>query len=87
MVNQQSTPFTLETAEALCICNRCPSFFHCGEPLGYCFYEQGASSCITVKRGCVCSACPIYEQAGLELDFYCIEGSERAQEDGQEVLE
>ena len=79
MTEEKGKPIDRSAAEVLCVCSSCPSYFDCDEPLGYCFYDTGASNCITVKRGCICPTCPVYEQAGLELDFYCTEGSEEHQ--------
>jgi hypothetical protein len=66
-------------AGSMCICSGCPTYFDCGEPLAFCFYEKGASGCITVNRGCICPGCPVYSEAGLQFDSYCISGSETAQ--------
>ena len=79
MENAEITSKDKSKVESVCICRSCPSYFDCGEPLGFCFYGSGASSCITVKRGCICPACPVHEQSNLELDFYCTEGSEEHQ--------
>lgn len=66
-------------AEALCICRDCPTYFDCDEPLAFCLYEQGKSSCITVERGCICPSCPVHTQGDLKLNLYCTRGSEKAQ--------
>lgn len=69
----------MKEAESLCVCRSCPTYFNCDEPLAFCFYDEGASGCISVKRGCICPGCPVYRESGFELDFYCTEGNEKVQ--------
>ncbi len=77
MVKEQ-TP--VRDDEALCICKQCPTYFDCGEPLAFCLYESGTSSCITIERGCICPGCPLYRDSGFTRDFYCTLGGEKTQE-------
>jgi hypothetical protein len=79
MAEEKKTPPDMHEAEALCICKQCPTYFDCGEPLAFCVYESGRSTCITVDRGCICPGCPLYRTAGFTYDFYCTIGSEKAQ--------
>ena len=80
MVTEQPLSSTTHDAEVLCVCKQCPTYFDCGEPLAFCLYENGISSCIAVERGCICPGCPLYRASGLKYDFYCTIGSEKAQE-------
>lgn len=79
MAEEEITPTELSKAESLCICKDCPTYFDCDEPLAFCFYDKGVSSCITVEHGCICPGCPVSRKAGLKFDFYCTRGSEKAQ--------
>lgn len=79
MTGENVTPMDRDAANALCVCRRCPTYFDCGEPLAFCFYDEGASTCITVERGCICPGCPVYRTSKFAFDFYCTEGGERGQ--------
>ncbi len=65
-------------AQSLCFCPTCPTYFDCGEPLAFCFYEDERSSCIAVDQGCICPSCPVHEDEQFKLTLYCISGSEKA---------
>lgn len=79
MTDGSVAPMDREAANARCICDKCPTYFDCGEPLAFCFYDEGASACITVERGCICPGCPVYRTSNFTLDFYCVQGGERKQ--------
>jgi hypothetical protein len=71
----------MEIGEArdLCICPDCPTYVACGEPLAFCLYVEGHSTCITAERGCICPECPVYASKDLQYDFYCTRGNEKVQ--------
>lgn len=70
----------MERAEAqgMCICPQCPTYFDCDEPLAFCHYEEGASSCIKVRNGCICGGCPVQKADGNKWSYYCIEGNAKS---------
>lgn len=79
MSSENSPSMANARSESLCICKHCPSYFDCGEPLSFCLYPTGVSTCITIKNGCTCPGCPVYQELDFTLDYYCIAGSEKAQ--------
>jgi len=66
-------------AASACICPMCPTFVDCGEELGFCFMEAGASKCIRSELGCICPGCSVQEQMKFHHMFYCTRGSDKAQ--------
>lgn len=53
-----------------CICEGCPSYVDCGEPLAYCLV--GISTCIKTEQGCICDACPVFEEMSFDRGYFCI---------------
>jgi len=66
-------------AEGACICNACPTYVDCGEPLAYCVWDKGKSKCIKDENGCICPDCPVQIDMKLGHDFYCTRGTEKEQ--------
>jgi len=64
---------------AECTCRGCPTWFDCGESVGYCAHTVGKSSCIEDELACICKACPIYPAMELTEWYFCTRGSEREQ--------
>jgi hypothetical protein len=65
----------LNEAADMCICAACPTYFDCSEPLAFCLYAEGKSSCISVERGCICPTCPVQTAEGFVHSLYCTRGS------------
>jgi hypothetical protein len=65
-----------------CTCKKCPTYYDCGESIGYCAHPIGKSKCIEDEMACICKACPIYPVMGLTEWFFCTRDSERAQTGG-----
>lgn len=55
--------------QAQCICEGCPSYVDCGEPLAYCLV--GISKCINTEKGCICDACPVFEEMNFDRIYFC----------------
>jgi hypothetical protein len=71
-----------EMVVGTCTCKRCPSYYDCGESIGYCLPSIGKSECIEDEMACICKACPAYKELGLGEWYYCTRGSEKAQKGG-----
>ena len=54
-----------------CHCVRCPTFDAGARPL---FCATGKSPLRVVRAGCLCDECPVFEECGLDSDYYCIQG-------------
>ena len=65
-----------------CTCKGCPSYFDCGESIGYCYVTIGKSECIEDEMACICKACPVYPMMGLTEWYYCTRDSEKVQKGG-----
>lgn len=65
-----------------CTCEGCPSWFECGESIGYCFVTIGKSECIEEEMACICKGCPVYPMMGLTEWYFCTRGSEKVQKGG-----
>lgn len=64
-----------ETVIAKCTCEGCPTWFQCGESIGYCIPSVGKSGCIEDELACICKACPAYKELGLTDWYYCTRGA------------
>ena len=62
-----------------CTCRKCPTYFDCGESIGYCLPMVGKSECIEDEMACICKACPVYPMMGLTEWYFCTRGSEAEQ--------
>ncbi len=56
--------------QSQCICEGCPSYVECGEPLAYCLV--GISKCIKTEQGCICDACPVFEKKNFDRGYFCL---------------
>lgn len=68
----------IDEAAGMCICEGCPTYFDCSEPLAFCLYAEGKSACIAVERGCICPGCPVQMANGFRHELYCTRGSANA---------
>ncbi|HEY5494080.1 MAG TPA: DUF2769 domain-containing protein [Candidatus Anoxymicrobiaceae bacterium] len=60
---------------ARCICPQCPSYPG-NEPWLYC--ARGKSPQEVKQVSCICPGCPVWEEYGLSMTFYCVEGTEES---------
>ena len=75
----EETAMQDEKVLGMCTCEGCPTWFECGESMGYCLQSVGRSECIEDELACICKACPAYRELGLTEWYYCTRDSEAVQ--------
>jgi len=73
----------IEEYKASCICPTCPTWNKCAKDANEkLFCVTGKSvDCISILKGCECPVCPLAQSlgVGVELNTYCLNGSEMEQ--------
>lgn len=61
--------YDIKELQRECICEQCPTYANCGDPLAFCV--MGTSKSIKTEQGCICPGCPVYEKLKLDTYYYC----------------